>query len=378
MKELTKRAVRRAAAVVSAVVCISLAAGHISLEDLTNWSRTAALLSAGLMQPEGGAEALSARLDREPAAAGKGTQASTTTTAGKTGTTTADTSATQPEAPQDGPPALLPETVPPQGPKGGKVSEQQLTLGSNFVQGIALKNSSGKTFDIAKELQILPEITIKNTPEPQVLLVHTHTTEAYMTYYAGYYNEGDGGRTRDESKNVCAVGEVIAEQLRAAGIGVIHDTTIHDDPKYTGAYTRSEETVKKNLEKYPSIQVVLDLHRDGIMIDSTTRAKPTVTIDGRKAAQMMIIASAASTEANPHPHWQDNFRFALQLQKAMVDKYEGLMRPISVVASRYNQHLSRGYLLVEVGSEANTLNEAVYSGYMLGKTLAELLPKFKA
>ena len=113
-----------------------------------------------------------------------------------------------------------------------------------------------------------------------------------MSYYAGYYNEGDGGRSKDESKNVCAVGEAIAAELRAAGIGVIHDTTIHDNPKYTGAYTRSEETVKKNLKQYPSIQVVLDVHRDGIMIDNTTKAKPTVTINGKKAAQTMSRLTA--------------------------------------------------------------------------------------
>ena len=373
MKESYKRVVKRLAAIAAAVGCMSFVLGRISLEDLTSWGRTAAMLSVGMMQPEGGAEALSERLDRAPDKAAGATTVPTTT--GQTQTTT--TLSTQ-SATATAPTTTTTGTIPTKGPKGGVVKELKMSLGSNPVQGVALKNSSGKTFDLNKELAIMPSFTIKNTEEPQVLLVHTHTTERYMSYYAGYYNEGDGGRSQDESENVCAVGEAIAAELRAAGIAVVHDTTVHDYPKYTGAYTRSEETVKKNLAKYPSIQVVLDIHRDGIMIDSTTKAKPTVTINGKKAAQSMIIVGAVSTDSQPHPHWQDNFHFALQLQKAAAEAYEGLMRPLSVVASRYNQHLSRGYLLLEMGSEGNTLEEAVYSGHLLGKTLAEVLQQLKA
>ena len=373
MKDAYKKAGKRLAGILTAACCVGLAVGHISLDDLTSWGRTAAMLSVGLMQPAGGAEALSERLDRTP---DKGAAATTApTSANTTAATTAGSGTSQPTTSTTTPPTT--GTIPPKKEGGGVVKELKMGLGSDFVQGVAIKNSSGKTFDIAKEIQIKPNFKIKNSAEPQVLIVHTHTTEAYMSYYAGYYNEGDGGRSKDESKNVCAVGEAIAAELRAAGIGVIHDTTIHDNPKYTGAYTRSEETVNKNLQQYPSIQVVLDVHRDGIMIDNTTKAKPTVTINGKKAAQTMIIVGTVSTSALPHPNWQDNFHFALQLQKAAVAKYEGLMRPVSVVASRYNQHLARGYLLVEMGSEGNTLDEAVYSGQMLGKTLGEVLQTLK-
>lgn len=376
MKESYKRVVKRLSAVAAALGCACLLAGHVSLEDLSGFGRTAALLSVGMMQPAGGAEALSERLDRAPDKAAGATTG--TTTAGRTETTTSATVQSTGTSSETTAPSTGSTTIPTRGPKGGVVKELMMSLGSNPVQGVALKNSSGKTFDLNKEIGIRPNITITDTKEPQVLIVHTHTTERYMRYYAGYYNEGDGGRSQDESENVCAIGEVIAGQLRAAGLTVVHDTTLHDYPKYTGAYTRSEETVKKNLEKYPSIQVVLDVHRDGIMIDSTTRAKPTVTINGKKAAQSMIIVGAVSTTAQPHPNWQDNFHFALDWQKTAANAYEGLMRPLSVVASRYNQHLSRGYLLVEVGSEANTLEEAVYSAELLGKTLGEVLKTYKA
>jgi stage II sporulation protein P len=169
------------------------------------------------------------------------------------------------------------------------------------------------------------------------------------------------------------VGEAVKHTLEQAGIGVIHDTTVHDDPQYSGAYSRSAETVQKNLKKHPTIRVVLDLHRDAIMEGDTGLVKPTVKVNGRKAAQMMIIAGVVSTAALPHKNWEQNLTLAARWQQALNREYPGLMRPLNTVASRYNQQLSAGYLLVEVGSEGNTLAEAVYSGQLLGKTLAELL-----
>ena len=231
MKDAYKKAGKRLAGILTAACCVGLAVGHISLDDLTSWGRTAAMLSVGLMQPAGGAEALSERLDRTP---DKGAAATTApTSANTTAATTAGSGTSQPTTSTTTPPTT--GTIPPKKEGGGVVKELKMGLGSDFVQGVAIKNSSGKTFDIAKEIQIKPNFKIKNSAEPQVLIVHTHTTEAYMSYYAGYYNEGDGGRSKDESKNVCAVGEAIAAELRAAGIGVSHDTTIPDNPKYTGA-----------------------------------------------------------------------------------------------------------------------------------------------
>lgn len=369
-KQRYRQAGKRLVILAAVVGCVSLLAGRVSLEEFEAWSQSAALLSVGLQRPEGGAQALSERLDRKPAAGSD----RTTSAAGTTSTTSASTAASSTTTTTAKPTTT--GTIPPRGPNGGLVKELKMGLGNDFVQGVAVKNGSGKTLDIAKEITIKPALSLKKTTDPQVLIVHTHTTESYMPYDAGYYNDGDTERTTDESKNVCAVGEALAARLRAAGIQVVHDTTVHDSPKYTGAYTRSEATVKKNLEKYPSIQVVLDIHRDGIMVDKTTKAKPTVVINGKKAAQVMIIAGVVSTSALPHPNWQDNLHFALQWQKAAVAEYRELMRPVSLVASRYNQHLSKGYLLLEFGSEGNTLAEAVYSAELLGNILAQVLASY--
>lgn len=334
-----------------------------SLGDMRDFGERAALLAVGMQQPRNAVLALSEQL--HAASPDEDSQAATTTTTSPTGGTTAtDTRVTNAPAP-------------PQSQKGGTVLEQVLSTGTPVVENVAWANRSGKNLDIAAQFKHWPDITITDSSKPQVLIVHTHTTESYMTYYAGYYNDDDVTRTKDSSQSVVAVGEVIAQQLRAAGIEVIHDTTVHDSPQYTGAYDRAAETIQKNLKQYPTIQVVLDIHRDAIMPDSTTKVKPTVTIDGRKAAQVMIIAGAVSTEDQPHPHWQENLRFALQLQNALASQYDDLVRPLSVVASRYNEHLTNGSLLIEVGTDANTIAETLYSGELLGKTLAGVLEKLK-
>jgi len=255
---------------------------------------------------------------------------------------------------------------------GGQIVTLKMDTGNRKKSGIATVNRSGKSEDIAAALKDKLPVTFTDTKDPQVLILHTHTTEGYMTYDAGYYNPGDRNRTKDHKKNVCAVGEAIRLTLEEAGIGVIHDTTVHDSPQYTGAYNRSATTAQKILEKYPSIKVVLDVHRDAVM-DGDKVVKPTATVGGKKAAQMMLIAGTVTTDALPHPHWRKNLALSTQLQAALDKVSPDLMRPLNTVASRYNQHLSPGWILVEVGAEGNTVAEAVYSGQILAKTLAQLL-----
>lgn len=348
-----------------------------------NLGKALTLFSAGVREP-GNAAVLAAKLLRPEE----------TVVCTETAPVAAADGAAEPENepksdPDDEPPALteptqaaavpasvsvMAATPPAESGDGGKISEQAVGSGNTNPYGLAWKNRSGTALDVPSALA--RELTQKfaATDEPQVLIVHTHTTEAYMTYDAGYYNKADRARkTGQEERTVCAAGEALKAQLAELGIVAIHDTTVHDNPKYTGAYSRSEVTVKKYLEQYPSIRVVLDLHRDAIMQGSTTLVKPTVTAGGQKAAQMMIICGVVSTASLPHPLWEQNFALATQWQKALTAAYPGLMRPLSVVASRYNQHLCPGYLLVEVGSEGNTVAEAEYSARLLGKTLADLL-----
>ncbi len=337
------------------------------------------MLSVGIQKPDGGAEALSGRLQRQPSAAGNTTLAPTDgTTAPTTATTTPpptewENGITWPALPS------LPSAVVPEKSSGGTVLTEMLSPGSDFVDGVAVRNGSDMSLDIAELLSRKPDIAITDTSEPQVLIMHTHTTECYLDYDAGFYNDTDPTRTLDETKNVVAVGEVIAAQLRAAGIGVVHDKTVHDSPQYSGAYDRSKETIQRNLEAYPTIQVVLDIHRDSIQRDASTKVKPTAEIEGKKAAQMMIVLGMMNTDAVPHPDRQENLSLAVRLQRELHTRYEGVVRPISLVGNaRYNQQLTHGSILVEMGSEANTLEEAMYSGQMLGRALVKVLEDLKA
>ena len=135
-------------------------------------------------------------------------------------------------------------------------------------------------------------------------------------------------RDRDASHSVIRVGDVLTQKLNEAGIATIHDTTYHDDPAYNGAYTRSMQTTQKYLEKYPSIQVVLDVHRDSLTQADGTKLKPTVTINGKKAAQIMIVSGCDDDGSIGYPEWQYNMRFGLRLQKEIATKYSGLARPL--------------------------------------------------
>lgn len=216
-----------------------------------------------------------------------------------------------------------------------------------------------------------PAFTLTDTDEPQVLIMHTHTTECYMPYTGDIYDTTYSTRSTDNSRNMVAVGDVIAEQLQAAGIGVLHDVTQHDYPSYNGSYDRSAKTVRDYLEKYPSIKVVLDIHRDAIVSGDTVTA-PVVETDQGTAAQVMII-SGCDDGTMDYPNWRDNLAFAIDLQQQMESDHPGFTRPVLFDYRLYNQNLTTGSLLIEVGSHGNTLPQALLAGEWIGQSLVNLL-----
>ena len=159
--------------------------------------------------------------------------------------------------------------------------------------------------------------------------------------------------------------------LNAAGINTVQDTTLHDYPSYNGSYERSNETVRGWLEKYPSIKVVLDVHRDAIEQEDGTRLKPTLQTEEGPAAQVMIICGADN--GGNIPNYAQNLRFAAAWEAAMEAQTPGLTRPVMFAYRYYNQDLTTGSLLIEVGGHANTLDEAVRAGGLAARALASLL-----
>lgn len=204
----------------------------------------------------------------------------------------------------------------------------------------------------------------------EILIMHTHTTESYEPFERDYYEADFTSRTTELDKTVVKVGEIIAERLRAAGIGVIHDTTLHDYPQYSGAYDRSCQTVEKILAENPDIKIVLDIHRDAIEDSQGVRYAPVCEVDGENAAQVMIIVGTKNV-----PNYNVNLRLASLLQAKLDTDYQGLARPILFADRNYNQELTHGSLLLEVGSNANSLEEAFYTAELLGLALSEMFEK---
>lgn len=236
-----------------------------------------------------------------------------------------------------------------------------------------LRNYTGiSKDDIGKILKKKTGIKFEQTNKPQILILHTHATESFEEYDCDYYDIRGTWRTTDNNKNMVAVGEILTKELETYGITVIHDYTQHDYPSYNGSYSRSAETVKKYLEKYPSIKVVFDLHRDGVERENNVIVKSCVEIEGEKAAQVMVVVGCDEDGSLNYPNWRDNLRFACEITNKLETDYKGITRPIFLSNAKYNMNLSKGLLILEFGTNANTLEEAQITAKYVGKSLGEL------
>lgn len=211
---------------------------------------------------------------------------------------------------------------------------------------------------------------------PQILIVHTHGSEAYTQTAGETYEESDPYRTTDCTRNVVKVGEEMATVFRAHGFGVVHDTNLYDYPAYSGAYDRSGAAVADWLAEYPTIKVVLDVHRDALVGADGSVYKLISREAGEEVAQVMLVVGTDGSGAE-HPWWADNLAFAAALQKELERGYDSLARPIVLRNSRYNQQLLPGSVLVEVGGHGNTLTEAIAGGRLWADNVARTLLKMK-
>ena len=246
-----------------------------------------------------------------------------------------------------------------------------ISLGAGSIRN--LTQYSDADLRAAVTTPSLPFDVEVNSDEPQVLILHTHATETYQTWPDLVYDPDFTARTQNTALNMCVVGEKMAEVLNAAGINTLHDTTLHDSPSYTESYDRSYATTQAYLEKYPSIKVVLDVHRDAIEDSDGTRVKPLCTVGGEDTAQVMIIAGCDNGSSISLPNWRLNLRFAAAWEEAMESRTPGLTRPVMCAYRYYNQDLTTGSLLIEIGGHANTVAEAVRAGQYAAEALAVLL-----
>lgn len=230
--------------------------------------------------------------------------------------------------------------------------------------GLSIRNTSGYDIDIDSVLSAGCPIRLE-TGKPQILIIHTHSSEAYSPAGLDKYDDLGTNRTLDQNLNVIRIGKELAKIFEDCGLNVIHDTQVFDYPSYTGSYNRSCEAVEKYLADYPSIKIVIDLHRDALCSDTVTY-KTTATEQGVCASQVMLFVGSDASGLE-HPNWRQNLSLALYLQNAVCQSYPSLMRPITLTKYRYNQHLSPGSMIIEVGSNGNTLQEALAAIRLFGK-----------
>lgn len=258
----------------------------------------------------------------------------------------------------------------------GKTSEEAYQGGGTIIScgDVQIQSKIPRDFyspDIKSLLNEGADLKIKDKSKPTILIYHSHTTEAYALIDSGYYISSDS-RSKDNSRNVVRVGDELAEYLKKAGFNVIHDTKIHDTD-YNSSYDSSRKTVEYYLEKYPSIEITIDLHRDDITYSNKTKVKPTAKVNGKKAARMMIISGCEWGRVKHFPDWEYNLRFDLAVQQKACELYPGLMRPILFSERKYNMYETHNSFLLEIGTDANTLDEACYSARLFGKALGDLL-----
>lgn len=241
--------------------------------------------------------------------------------------------------------------------------------GYKSIDGLYINNQTSKNIDLSSLLN--KELDLSLSDEPSVLILHTHTTESYTPSEKYNYIPSETDRTTDLSFNMVSVGEVIYQALTDAGINAIHDKSINDYPSYSTSYSKSLKLAEKYCAQYPSIKIVIDVHRDAIVTQSGKKMRPLTTLEPR-CAQVMMVVGTNDSGLN-HPLWQTNLSFALKLQHEMNSKYPSLARPINLRRERFNHHVAPYAFILEVGTNGNTLDEARDAAKLFSECLVSLL-----
>lgn len=260
-------------------------------------------------------------------------------------------------------------------PKDEKVEQAQTGISTEIIpnnvpdkftnqyKGVQIKN--GTSYNLTEEM-LVPDVTINNK---NVIIFHTHTCESYTASEGYEYEQTGNYRTTDLNFNVVRVGTELEKQLKSYNYNVIHDTTYHDYPAYNGSYDRSLTTVQNLLSQNPEAEVVIDIHRDAIGDYSYA---PKVKIGEDYAAQLMFVIGTDGGGLQ-HENWIQNLKFAIKVQEKANELYPGLFKSIVLRNSRYNQHVTKGASIIEVGATGNTMDECLNSMKYLAKVLSEVM-----
>ena len=205
--------------------------------------------------------------------------------------------------------------------------------------------------------------------KPAVLILHTHTTESYTQLHENYVETSDY-RTLDEGYNMLSIGQRVQEILEENGIVVIQDRQLHDYPSYNGSYTDARKSIRQFLAENPTIRLVLDLHRDASG-DPDNQLRTLAEVEGQTSAQLMLVIGTNSSGLS-HPDWEENMALGVKLHAQLERLAPGITRPIVLRSQRFNQDLSPGALLIEVGAAGNSHQEAITAARVLAQAIGAL------
>lgn len=263
--------------------------------------------------------------------------------------------------PSRNPPAVVAPTEPPS-PSQPPIQaaplpgEMPVKLENHWVREVELNDIASYGPDI-QELYRRPLTWDLQGDAPMVLIIHTHATESYTMGSGEEYEESSAYRTLDDNYNMLSIGGELARILEKDGIPVLHDRVLHDYPSYSGSYAAARKSIAAYLEAYPSICMVIDLHRDAMDLYRDPQLTTLATVNGEKSAQLMLVAG---TDANQeYPGWEENLALGVKLTAVLEAMYPGITKPIQLRAQRFNLDMTPGSLLVEVGANGNTQAEAL-------------------
>ena len=253
-------------------------------------------------------------------------------------------------------------------------ADKPIVLPTTIDGGMVINNDTGFEVDLEVLMAAGPSQKLPASGY-QVLIIHTHTSEAYTPDSDDNYMRTDSYRTEDTRYNIVRVGDELTACLESFGLSVLHDRESYDYPSYTGSYSRSGAAIERHLARHPEIAIVLDVHRDAIGSNDTVY-KTVAELDGRPCSQIMLLAGTGENGLS-HPNYMENIKLALYMQKAVVDSYPTLARPIAMKKERYNQQLTTGSLILEVGSSGNTLEEALRAVRLFADAVGPALVELK-
>ena len=235
---------------------------------------------------------------------------------------------------------------------------------TNIYNSVKIKNES--SYELTDEM-LIPNVDFENKKD--IIIFHTHTCESYTPTAENNYIASGNFRTIDLNHSVSRVGDELTNYLTGFGFNVIHNKSYHDYPAYTGSYSRSLSTISGILQSNSDTEFVIDLHRDAL---SNSNYGPTVQLGNETVSQLMFVIGTDGGGLE-HPNWLYNFKLAIKLQEKANEMYPGLFKPIILRNSRYNQHVTKGACIIEVGATGNTIEQCNGSMKYLANVIKEVM-----